>query len=53
MNRLLEQILNGKNGEYDSLPESIKAAYSPREYSFLSDLEKARLIETETEPEFV
>jgi len=36
---------------YDELPEAIKMIYSPREYAWLSDAAKARLIETETEPE--
>ena len=38
--------------DYDTLPEAIKAVISPKEYLWLSDAEKARLIETETEPEW-
>lgn len=37
--------------EYDALPEAIKHYYSWVQYQWLSDAEKARLIETETEPE--
>ena len=41
-----------KNPEgYDQLPESIKALYTPTQYLWLSDAEKGRLIQTETEPE--
>lgn len=36
---------------YDQLPESIKALYRPDQYLWLSDNEKARLVQTETEPE--
>lgn len=37
--------------EYDALPESIKAHYSFLQWLWLSDDEKARLVQTETEPE--
>ena len=36
---------------YDALPESIKAYYSYEQYLWLSDAEKGRLIEVETEPD--
>lgn len=36
---------------YDELPEAIKATLSSKEYLWLSDAEKARLIQNETEPE--
>lgn len=36
---------------YDALPESIRAYISPREYLWLSDAEKARLLQDETEPD--
>lgn len=36
--------------EYDALPESIKAIYSPKEYAWLG-AEKARIIERETMPD--
>jgi hypothetical protein len=38
--------------EYDALPEAIKAAYSYIEYQWLGDAEKARLVQTETEPDY-
>lgn len=37
--------------DYESLPESIKAVVSPKEYLWLSDAEKDRLEQTETEPD--
>lgn len=36
---------------YDELPVPIKAIVSPKEYAWLGDLERARLMQTETEPE--
>lgn len=39
------------NGEYDKLPESIRAIYSREQYAWLSDYDRATLIERETEPE--
>lgn len=37
--------------EYDGLPEGIKTYYSYEQYQWLSDSEKATLIQTETEPD--
>jgi hypothetical protein len=37
--------------DYDALPESVKANYSLLQYLWLSDDEKGRLVQTETEPE--
>lgn len=37
--------------EYAALPEFIKAQYSVKEWLWLSDAEKARLIQSETEPD--
>lgn len=37
--------------DYDQLPESIKALYTQEQYLWLSDDEKATLIQRETEPE--
>jgi hypothetical protein len=45
----LDAALNSR--EYDALPEPIKAALPQREWLWLSDAEKARLIQDETEPE--
>lgn len=38
--------------DYRALPESIKAYVSLKEWLWLSDTEKARLVQTETEPEW-
>jgi hypothetical protein len=38
--------------EYQALPESIRALYSFEQYLWLSDFEKSRLIQSETEPDF-
>lgn len=37
--------------DYVELPESIRALYSFEQYLWLSDFEKARLIQAETEPD--
>lgn len=42
---------NDAASEYDKLPESIKLYYSEQEYLWLSEQAKARLIQTETEPD--
>lgn len=39
------------NSDYESLPDGIKAEYTEQQYLWLSDAEKARLIQKETEPE--
>lgn len=36
---------------YEDLPEVVQAQLTPEEFAWLSDQEKARLIQTETEPE--
>lgn len=36
---------------YDELPVPVKGLYSPEEYAWLSDAEKANLISNATEPE--
>lgn len=37
--------------EYGELPASIRALYTFEQYQWLSEAEKARLIQTETEPD--
>ncbi len=37
--------------EYNALPESVRALYTVKEWMWLSSAEKARLIQTETEPD--
>ena len=45
----LQEALEPK--EYEQLPECVKANYSVKEWLWLSDAEKARLVQDETEPE--
>ena len=45
----LEVALAGS--QYEELPESIKHTLTPTQWLWLSDAEKGRLIQTETEPE--
>jgi hypothetical protein len=37
--------------DYDNLPDVIKQYYTPKEYSWLGDEDRARLFETECNPE--
>lgn len=37
--------------EYDALPEAIRALFTFEQYQWLSEAERARLIQIETEPE--
>lgn len=37
--------------DYSELPESIKEIVTRKEYLWLSDAEKARLVQSETEPD--
>ena len=37
---------------HEALPEGVRQYYSPIEYAWLSDAEKATLVERECEPEF-
>lgn len=37
--------------DYLRLPEVIQREYTPEQWLWLSDAEKARLVQTETEPE--
>jgi len=39
------------NKAYADLPEAIRHTLKPNEWAWLSDAEKARLMQTETEPE--
>lgn len=43
---------NGRDDEYEALPDSIRQYYSRQEYLWLSDQQKADLIQQETEPEW-
>ena len=47
----LEQAPSGIDG-YDDLPASIRGSITPKEWLWLSDLDKATLVRQETEPEW-
>lgn len=49
MNEVIKEVMG--TGDYESLPTAIKSTYSPLEYAWLSDAEKAQLVTVETEPE--
>lgn len=49
MIQALESVLHAR--EYDELPEAIKHTMDYQGWAWLSDGEKARLIQSETEPE--
>jgi hypothetical protein len=38
--------------QYDALPESIKATLTRREYNWLTDAQKAQLVDRESEPDW-
>lgn len=38
--------------EYDALPVPIRMSVSPREYLFMTDTQKASIIEDDCEPEY-
>jgi hypothetical protein len=50
MNATLEEAM--RKDEYSQLPEPIKGLYTREQYLWLSDLEKATLIQRETECEY-
>lgn len=40
------------SGPYDELPDPVRQYYSRQDYMWLTDEQKAHLIQTETEPEW-
>lgn len=52
MSSPMDESLATASDPYDQLPEAIRQYYSRNEYLWLSDDQKAHLIETETEPEW-
>lgn len=44
-------LSNADQGDYNKLPPAIQQYYTPRQWSFLSDTDKARVMITECEPE--
>ena len=57
MNRVIAETIgerprNPDQGAYDELPEFLKDMYTPRQWQFLTDAEKAGLVRQQTEPDF-
>lgn len=48
--RMMEENFN-EHPDYKSLPESIKAMYSPKEYAWLDDESRNNLLQDITTPE--
>jgi hypothetical protein len=44
-------MMDQARAEYEALPESIRAYYTYEQYLWLSETQKALLIQTETEPD--
>lgn len=50
MNPIIQGVT--ERDDYEALPVPVKAGYSRKQFLWLSDHEKATLIQRETEPEF-
>ena len=48
---LNDAVAESEQDDYSRLPEAIRDVYSRREYLWLAEDQKSRLIQTETEPE--
>lgn len=51
MNGVLAEVLSKSADPYDTLPTAIRQYYSREQYLWLTDAEKASLIQRETEPD--
>lgn len=51
MNPVIQAALQRKNAAFEQLPLAVQHLYTERQWSFLTDYEKATLIQRETEPE--
>lgn len=52
MSSAMDELSETPSDPYDELPEAIRQYYSRQQYLWLSDEQKANLIQTETEPEW-
>ena len=52
MSSAMDSDSTNPSDPYDQLPESIRQYYSRREYLWLTDAQKADLMQRETEPEW-
>lgn len=50
MNSVIQAVT--EKDDYEALPVPVKAGYSRKQFLWLSDQEKATLVQRETEPEF-
>jgi len=50
MNPIIQGVT--EKDDYEALPVPVKAGYSRKQFLWLSDQEKATLVQRETEPEF-
>lgn len=50
---VLQAVLqaNTEQGDYDALPDAVRQYYTPRQWSVLSDAQKADLVRSECEPD--
>ncbi len=55
MNPVLAAVLrpNPEQGDYDDLPPAIQQYYTPREWSFMTDSQKADVVRSNTEPDWL
>jgi hypothetical protein len=51
MHPILEQVINQERGTYDDLPMVLQQYYTPREWAFLTDAQKADVMRDACEPE--
>jgi len=54
VNPVVAEVLHKQHpdqGAYDELPLAVRQYYTARQWSFLSDQQKAELIRAETEPD--
>lgn len=49
---ILEDSEDTMQREYDNLPEAIKSTYSLKEYRWMTDIQRANLVQGECEPEW-
>ena len=52
MSSAMDEPSRNTSSPYDELPECIRQYYSRNDYLWLSDAQKAKLIEQECEPEW-
>lgn len=53
MNGVIAAVLGADDaqGDYERLPPAVRQYYTPRQWSFLSDGQKADLVRSECEPD--